>query len=94
MGEDSELWINSIYGSKAREPFVEFHYQDTVIQFSPEKAREVAMMLLESAEAAEQDGFLIEWAEKECGATEEGAVKILAFYREWREKRRGDAGKL
>lgn len=94
MSEERELWINSIYGSKARQPFVEFHYQDTVIQLAPEKARKVAMMLLESAEAAEQDAFLTEWAEKECGAGEEGAVKLLFFFREWREKRRNDAGEL
>lgn len=58
MSEQKELWVKSIYGKNSRQPFVELHYQDTVLQLEPAKAREVARMLFESAEAAEQDAFL------------------------------------
>lgn len=92
MSEEREVWVQSGYGGNTKKPFVAFHYQDVVIQLDPEKAREIAMMLLESAEAAEQDAFMVEFAGEECGTTEQGAVSILAHYRGWRERRRGNAG--
>lgn len=87
MSEQEELWVKSIYGAKARQPFVELHYQDTVLQLEPEKAREVARMLQESAEASEQDAFLFEWAVKDAEVSEEGAASLLHQFRKWREER-------
>lgn len=89
MSEQKELWVKSIYGAQARQPFVGLHFQDTVIQLEPEKAREVARMLFEAAEAAEQDAFLFEWAVKDAGVSEGGAASLLHQFRKWREERNG-----
>lgn len=89
MSEQKELWVKSIYGAKARQPFVELHFQDTVIQLEPDKAREVARMLCESAEAAEQDAFLFEWAIKDAGCSEGGAASLIHQFRKWRDERNG-----
>lgn len=87
MSEQKELWVKSIYGWKASQPFVELHFEDVVVQLEPDKAREVARMLCESAEAAEQDAFLFEWAVKDAGVSEGGAASLLHQFRKWREER-------
>lgn len=83
-----ELFIKSGYGANTEEPFVSLHYSDTVIQVSPPKAREIALMLLESAEAAEQDCFLMEWAQAETKVDERGAAMLLNEFRLWRKRRK------
>lgn len=88
MNEQKELWVKSIYGKNSHQPFVELHYQDTVLQLEPGKAREVARMLFESAEAAEQDAFLFEFGMEEIGLPEGGAASLLHRFRAWREENR------
>ncbi len=83
-----ELRIESGYGGKTKQPFVSLLYSDTVIQVSPPKAREIALMLLESAEAAEQDAFLMEWAQEEVNTGEQGAARLLNEFRLWRKRRK------
>jgi hypothetical protein len=94
MITEKEIWVTSSYGAKARSPLVNFHYQDVVIQMEPEKAREVALMLLEVSEASEQDAFMFEYAQKVIGVDENSAGGLLIEFRKWRQehgKRTGDA---
>lgn len=84
----STLWVRSIYGMKARQPLVELHHQDMVIQLDVAAAREVAGNLLQAAEAAEQDAFLFQWSQAQVGCTDEAAVSLLRQFRMWREARR------
>lgn len=88
MSEEIELWVTSLYGHKTKKPLVELHWKDISIQMETAKAREVALMLLEGAEAADQDGFLVEWAQSEAGTTAEGAARLLAEFRKWRDMRK------
>lgn len=91
MGE-KEFWVTSGYGIKYRKPFVSIHYQDTVIQVGPDKAREIAGMLLEAAEASDQDAFLFEFAKKTIGVDDAGAAGLLNEFRLYRKEQSKNQG--
>ena len=83
------LWHQSGV-NRAGEPFIQLILGTRVIaQQSVEQAREHAMAVLEAAEAAEQDAFLVSWVKDNIGAGEAGAVGMLNEFREWRRARTG-----
>lgn len=89
MSEELIFMVTTGYGWKHRQPFVNVTVgaKDFHVQMSPAEARDLALNLLESAEAAEQDAFLFEWAQKEVGVDDAGAATLLAEFRKWREDR-------
>ena len=82
------FWVSSGYGAHTRQSFVQLHHGDWTIQCSPDEARQLAQSIVEAAEAAEQDGFLIEWAKQSIGVDDGAATQLLMEYRKWREARR------
>lgn len=82
------LWASSGYGAKTRKPFVAIHWKDVMEQLSPEEARAFALSVLEAAEAAIQDAFIIEWVLKTINGDEAAGIALLREFREWREKAR------
>jgi len=60
-------------------------------QLTPGKAREIALLLLESAAAAESDAALMAFARDFVGLDEMRSGQMLAQLREQREKARGSA---
>lgn len=84
-----DIIASSGYGFNTRKPFVNLQMPDGSIsaQLLPDEARRLADSLYQSAEAAEQDAFLVEWVEETIG---KGDLKIgavmLAEYRKWREE--------
>lgn len=77
------------YGANTRQPFVDLLIDDRKpIQLSPEEARSIARDLIEAAEAAEQDGFLVEWGAESFGGDQRAAAALLLEFRKWREARR------
>lgn len=82
------FWAQSAYGMRTKQPIVVLHHQDWVLQVSPEEARGIASSILQAAEAAEQDAFLMEWIQRTTGVDELGAGRLVVEYRDWREKRR------
>ena len=87
------IYTRALYGAQCRQPLVELRYQDLSVQLSPEDARELAMSLLQTAEAAEQDAFLVEWSQQEVHATLTEAVGLLEGFRKWREARADKLGR-
>ena len=89
------FWATSGYGVMTRQPFVQLHHGDWSIQVSPEEARSIARSMIEAAEAAEQDGFLVEWAKQAIGVDDGAATRLLVEFRKWRDGQRsrkeGDA---
>lgn len=87
--KDNEgTWLNvgsgvSLFDGK---PYVELVVGEENVQMRPKKAREVAMMLLESAEAAVQDAVLAEFGKEEIGGDEEAGARLVMMLRERREK--------
>ena len=87
MNDDHVLWHQSGV-NKQGEPFVQLMQDDQVVcQFNPEQARDSAKNLLEATEAAEQDAFLMEFFQKQLGASFEHAGLVLIEFRKWREAR-------
>ena len=81
------LWASSGYGANTRQPFVTIHWKDVVVQCSPDEARQFASAIIQAAEAAEQDGFMVEFTKESVGFDDAAAAAFLDQYRQWREKR-------
>ena len=81
--------VESGYGGNSRQPFVEVK-DDRLkepMQLLPEEARDLALNLLEAAEASEQDAFIFEFFSKIMGGGEKGdsaGAKSLIEFRQWR----------
>lgn len=86
MGEISTQGIVSSANGK---PYVQFALDISPTQFTPGKAREVALMLLEAADAAESDAVLMAFARESIGLDDTGAAQLLNQFRKAREQARG-----
>lgn len=84
--------IASIYSSKTHQPLVEVRIDLSPTHLSPGKAREIALLLLEAADAAESDAALMGYAQSEngLGLDMASASKLLAQVRQYREQQRGN----
>lgn len=89
MKDDDILWHQSGV-SPTGEPFVQLlRGTEIVCQMSPEQARDHARTVIEAAEAAEQDAFLLAFSQKELGLEFPAAGRILIAFREYRAKTTG-----
>ncbi|MFN8468578.1 MAG: hypothetical protein U0X20_23670 [Caldilineaceae bacterium] len=88
--ELDQIWVSSIYGWNTRQPAVSLMIDGKDTQLSPAKAREVAQMLLQAAEAAISDAFLFAYVSKDVGVDDEQAAQLVIHYRKWRDRRRVD----
>jgi hypothetical protein len=86
--EEQRIAVNSGYGANTRQPFVELYLGTRMVQLTPLKAREIAKYLLEAAEAAEGDGFLVEYISKLGELPTEQAAGVLVEFRQFREQQR------
>jgi hypothetical protein len=85
------IHVESGYGGNTRQPFVEIKADKLKepLQLSPEEARDLASNLLQAAESAEQDAFIVEFHSDFIEGTSEekrnvGAVMLMEF-RKWRD---------
>jgi hypothetical protein len=84
-----DFTVSSIYGYKNQTPYVNVETSMSPMQMSPAKAREIALMPLESADASESDAVMIGYARDVLDMDEKGAAQLLAQLRHYREKQRG-----
>lgn len=83
------LWHQSGV-NRAGEPFVQLIMGEEVIaQMSVEQARDHGHAIIESAEAAEQDAFIVDWVKVHMGLGDAQAAGLLQDYRAWRMVRTG-----
>lgn len=83
------LWHQSGV-NRAGEPFIQLIIGEKVIaQQSVQQAREHALAILEAAEAAEQDAFLVHWAKTKIGVNESAAAGLLQDFRNFRREQTG-----
>ncbi len=82
-----KLWVTGGYGYKARAPFIAITMPGgEMVQMDIASARKHAAHILEAAEAAVQDGYIIEFmGTKIPGLDERGAAVIVGELRQWRE---------
>ena len=91
LSDPKTLWVRSMYGAHSKQPLVVLTMPGgESLQMPPDKARKVAQDLITCAEAAEQDGFLVEWSQAELDCSPQQAVSLLNEYRKWRDKRESD----
>ena len=79
--------VSSGFGANTREPFVQIEMEypkDHPLQIHPDEARDLAMNLLQAAESADQDAFMIKFVSKDLKAGENAAAAILLEYRKFR----------
>ena len=86
MADPDRISISSGYGGHSRKPYVQLVWGKHVAQLSPDEARAHALLLLEVAEAAEQDAFIVEFAQT-IGIPLPKAAGLLKEFREWRARR-------
>jgi hypothetical protein len=87
--EGLPLWHQSGV-NRAGEPFVQLILGERLIaQQTVEQAREHAHAILEAAEAAEQDAFLVWWLKMHVGADDLAAAGMLNDFRLWRREQTG-----
>jgi len=93
--EEGNISIHSGYGHTTRTPFVTFalanpsESANPQIQMSSHEARRQAHYILEAADAAESDGFIVEWLGQAMGIDLDTIGKVLAEFRAFREQQRG-----
>ncbi len=81
------LTVSSLCSSRTHEPMVDLTVPSGRAQFSPDKARHIAHMLLDAAESATADAFLYDWACNVLGQQEDVAVGIISDFRKYRENK-------
>jgi len=91
QGKDQMFRISSGYGGNTKRPFVQMQHPaiDRPLTISPNEARALALNLLECADAAESDGFLVEFFKGEMDQPDATIVALLVQFREYRKKRAG-----
>lgn len=83
-----DLSVASIYTPDGR-PIVELTADTSPAQFSPAKAREIALMLLEAADAAESDALIAMFGRETLGLDMVDSARLIDRFRQLREKTRG-----
>lgn len=81
--------VNSIVSASTGQPFVQFAASQLRWQMTPSEARTWAHVILEAAESADQDAFLVDWLVTRLDVERGQAAQILLEYREFRESKRG-----
>lgn len=86
---DRVLWHQSGVAPTG-EPFVQLLLDGEIIaQLSPELARDHARAITEAAEAAEQDAFIMSFAQEKIGLNFNDAGQLLVGFRYFRAERTG-----
>lgn len=89
-GETKHLVVSSGYGANTKKPFITIESADIdkPIQLSPADARSFALNILEAADGAESDGFIVEFFKDEMGQDENTVGHLLIAFRKWRNEHR------
>jgi len=86
------ILVSSGYGGNTREPFVEIkmdYPKDHPLQLHPDEARDLAMNLLQAADAADSDEFIFLFFSNIMGGSDGAGAKSLIEFRKFRDERRG-----
>jgi len=82
------IHIESIFGAHTGEPLVGLQWGDQTCQLTPDEARAHALRILECAEAADQDAYLMDFLLHKVSVLElEKLVFVLKDFRAWRDAR-------
>lgn len=95
MSIEKCLWAISIFSQESRAGLVELRLDEKQkIVISPNEARDFALSILEAAEAAESDDFLIHFMEDRIKITEFfSQMEVLRDFRAFRDHKKRSAPK-
>lgn len=85
-----QVEVTNGFGFNTKQPYVEVNWptDSGTIQLEPDEARMVARMIMEAAEAADQDAFLIAFLMADLDLPFEAAAQIIPRFAAWREEGR------
>lgn len=87
--ELQHFFVTSLVSNKTLLPRVQIELDTVKTQVSAEKAREIALMILEASESASSDAFLVKFLCDKTGAPPDNATGIiLQEFREFRDTER------
>lgn len=88
MSNEQEIPVNvtSIFGAQTRRGLVQLQIGDETTTMPPAKAREIAGLLLECAEAAGTDELLMTFFGQRVGLEEQQAGRLMLDFRRLREE--------
>lgn len=85
--EGIAIGISSGFGHNTQRPFVQILIEraDWMTQMSPAEARDLALNLLQAADGAESDGFLVTFLRERIGVEDMRTIaSLLVEFREYR----------
>lgn len=80
--------VTSNFGHRTQKPFVMVTVQEKefTVNMSPKGARDLALNLLQAADASEGDAFLVTFLRKKVLANDRAIAAILQDFRDWRKQ--------
>jgi hypothetical protein len=81
---EKQVVVRSMYGHHNQRGLVVLKIEEEMTQITPTKAREIAGMLTQAADAAEGDHFLVHFMRERVGLSEQAAAQVLADFRDMR----------
>jgi hypothetical protein len=88
-GERGEISVSSIISHRNGKPFLHLEIDRSPAQLTPGKAREIALLLLETAEEAESNAVLMAFARNNLDLDDSHAGQLVAELRQSRINARG-----
>lgn len=85
---EKQVVVRSMYGHHNQRGLVVLKLEEEMAQLTPTKAREIAGMLLEAADAAESDHFIVKFMRETIGLGEQQAAQVLMDFRKLRDELR------
>ena len=86
-----EIFTSSLVSASTREGVVEIEWGERKCQFTPTEARQFALTVLATAEAAEMDAIVLEALTTEMQITPEKGVHFIGLLRSHRTRREPEA---
>lgn len=78
------IHLVSLVSASTGEPKIEIRWGDMLAHLTPAEARQHALAVLETAEAAESDAFISSFMQKTVGLNPSEAGMMLVEFRNWR----------
>lgn len=87
--KEYRLLVSSLTAMRDKEPYVavEFEGPHNKVQMTIAEARAHAQLVIEAAESAIQDAYLVAFMTEQVGAEMDVAAQLLGEFRAWREKK-------
>jgi hypothetical protein len=82
--DDVPVDVRSLYGRDTGQPYVQLRLGAVQVQLPVDQARTLAAWILEAAEAATIDAFIVEFAMESLEQDVEHAALLLHAFRSWR----------